>query len=208
MIRRIIKVYGKRYAPLLACLLFLACPENDEDALMLHIYHSLNEEIASAVEGTEIPAEYLAALISLESHPAGNRDSQRFEPGVYERLLDLKYSGEPFGYIPRNQVQDLSDDKIHQLATSYGLTQIMGYHCLQLGCSIDDLKGEFHLMWAVAYIREHYGKKIAERDWEACFRIHNTGRADGTTSRKDYVERGLKRMEYYHKWMEKQGSVL
>lgn len=184
-----------------------ACPQNDDDALMLHLYHSLDEEIQEAVDGTEIPPEYLAALISLESHPAGNRDSRRFEPAVYERLLDLKYSGESFGYIPRSKVQDLNDQKLRELATSYGLTQIMGYHCLELGCSIPDLKGEFHLLWAVAYIRDHYGKQIRKQDWEASFRIHNTGRPDGTTARKDYVEKGLARMQYYRKWMDQKGSL-
>lgn len=197
-----------RFGPLLLGIFLVACPQNDDDALMLHLYHSLNEEIDEAVEGTEIPPEYLAALISLESHPAGNRDSRRFEPGIYERLLELKYSGEPFGYIPRRKVENLNDEKLRELATSYGLTQIMGYHCLELGCSIEDLKGEFHLLWAVAYIRDHYGKQVKQKDWDACFRIHNTGRADGTTARKDYVEKGLRRMEYYRKWMDKEGSLL
>ncbi|MEQ8353020.1 MAG: hypothetical protein RH862_16145 [Leptospiraceae bacterium] len=193
--------------PILLLVFLGACPENDDDALMLHLYHSLDEEIQDAVDGTEIPPEYLAALISLESHPAGNRDSRRFEPAVYDRLMDLKYSGEAFGYIPRNRVKNLDDQKLRELATSYGLTQIMGYHCLELGCSIDDLKGEFHLLWSVAYIRDHYGKQVKARDWEACFRMHNTGRVDGITSRKDYVEKGLIRMQYYRKWIQQEGSL-
>ena len=110
-------------------------------------------------------------------------------------------------YIPRNKIKDLDDQKLRELATSYGLTQIMGYHCLELGCSIGDLKGEFHLLWAVAYIRDHYGKQIRKKNWEASFRMHNTGRVDGTTARKDYVEKGLARMQYYRKWIQQEGSL-
>lgn len=175
---------------------------------MFHLYHSLHEEIIHATDGTEIPPEYLAALISLESHPPGNRDSKRFEPGIYSRLKELKEKGRPFGRIDRNDIRSLTDEELRRLATSYGLTQIMGYHCLSLGCSIDDLSGDYHLNWSILYMREHYGKQLRKKDWEAAFRIHNTGHPQGNTSRKDYAERGLARMQYYRNWVERDGNPL
>lgn len=173
---------------------------------MLHIYNAWHAEIDRAVLGTDISAAYLAALISLESSPPGNPHSKRFEPRVYERLLELKHAGRAWGGLKQNDLRRYSDAELKQLATSYGLTQIMGYHCLSLGCTIEELRGEYHLQWAAAYMQFHYGKVAKKRDWPACFRIHNTGRPDGSTHREDYVERGMVRMEYYRKWAKSEGG--
>lgn len=189
-------------------LLLTGCPRDQDDAVMLHIYLTMHGEIDSAVRDTEIPPSYLAALISLESHPPGNRDSRRFEPKVFQRLLELKNEGKPFARIARKQVQGLGEAELRELATSYGLTQVMGYHCLDLGCSIRDLAGSYHLLWSVAYIRRHYLNQVIRKEWSACFRIHNTGRAEGVTSRDDYAEKGLLRMKYYDDWKKKGGNFL
>jgi hypothetical protein len=174
---------------------------------MFHLYHRWHEEINRTVLGTDIDPAYLAALISLESSPPGNKRSERFEPVVYERLTELKVLGRPFGGIPREFVLHKSDKALRELSTSYGLTQIMGFHCRELGCSIQDLRSEYHLQWAVAYMQSNYGRQAKKQDWQACFRIHNTGHPQGTTSRKDYVERGLIRMKYYKDWIAKRGSI-
>lgn len=204
---------GRRGWPVISVFLpffFLAvgCPRDQDDAVMLHIYLGLHDEIDKAVRDTEIPASYLAALISLESHPPGNRESRRFEPRVYQRLLELKNEGKPFARIQRKRLEGLGDSELRELATSYGLTQIMGYHCLDLGCSIRDLAGSYHLLWSVAYIRRHYLGQVIRKEWASCFRIHNTGRAEGTTSRDDYAEKGLLRMQYYDDWKKKGGNFL
>lgn len=173
---------------------------------MLQIYREYHLDIERATVGTQIDPGYMAAIISLESHPPGNRRSERFEAWVYERLIDLKLNGRAFGTIPRNRIDTMSDSELKRMATSYGLTQIMGYHCLDLGCSVDDLRGEYHLQWAVVYMMRHYGDRAKNKDWTACFRIHNTGHPRGTTGRKDYVERGLARMFYYSRWRERRGQ--
>ncbi len=178
-------------------LLLLSCFRDIDDAIMYHIYSIYNQKITEATRGTEIPAEFLASLISLESYPPGNFLSERFEPKIYERLLNLKKYGQPFSNIQREKIIHLSDFELKQLATSYGLTQIMGYHCLELGCSIEDLKGEDHLLWSIAFIRKHYLKCILQKQWDICFRIHNTGNPSGKTHNKGYVQKGIKRMEYY-----------
>jgi hypothetical protein len=199
-----------RKLPFLIPVLFVfltGCLRDQDDAVMFHIYHRLHSEIEAAVSGTEIPAAYLAAVISLESYPPGNRDSRRFEPKVYQRLLEMKNQGRPFGRLPEDKIRRLSDTELRALSTSYGLTQIMGYHCLDLGCSIQDLAGEYHLLWSIAYMRRHYLPQIVKKDWEACFRIHNTGRAEGTTHRDDYVHKGILRMQYYAEWEKKKGNL-
>ncbi|MCR9142604.1 MAG: hypothetical protein NXI24_10155 [bacterium] len=186
----------------------LACPRNTEDALMLHLYHSLHPEIQQAAKGTDLSPEYIAALISIESSPPGNRDSERFEPNVYRKLLALKKDGAKWGGLDRKAVSKYSDAQLKQLATSYGLVQIMGYHCIALGCEVEELRGDYQLQWAAAYMQFHYAKQARLKDWNACFRIHNTGRPNGRPHRSDYVERGLIRMQYYRDWMQKNGSVL
>lgn len=192
--------------PLVFLLTSSSCFQDDEDAMMLDMYHRFHIEIDQATNGTPIPAAYLAALISLESLPLGNRDSARFEPMIYERLLDLKWDGKSFGYMKRSEIQKYEDPEIRRLATSYGLTQIMGYHCIDLGCSVDDLKSSYHLVWAVAWMRKNYNRMAVNRNWAACFRIHNTGRPDGKPGRPDYVTRGLVRMAFYEKWNRAKGD--
>lgn len=186
----------------------LACPRNTEDALMLHLYHSLHPEIQRAAKGTDISPEYMAALISIESSPPGNRASERFEPNVYQHLLKLKKDGTSWGGLSRSAVSNYSDKQLKELATSFGLVQIMGYHCIQLGCEVAELRGDYQLQWAAAYMQFHYAKQARRRDWSACFRIHNTGRPNGRPHRSDYVERGLIRMQYYKNWIKKDGRLL
>ena len=185
----------------------LACPRNTEDALMLHLYHMLHPEIARAAAGTAVSPAYMAALISIESSPPGNRESERFEPNVYRRLKELKYEGTAWGGLNRKDLARYNDAGLRQLATSYGLVQIMGYHCIEMGCEVSELKGDYQLQWAAVYMQNHYEKHARQRQWSQCFRIHNTGRPDGRPHRSDYVERGLARMQYYEEWEKKQGRL-
>ena len=174
---------------------------------MLHLYHMLHPEIERAAAGTDLAPEYIAALISIESSPPGNRVSERFEPKVYQHLLELKRSGSEWGGLSRSAVARYNDEQLKELATSYGLVQIMGYHCIQLGCEVSELKGDYQLQWAAAYMQYHYAKQARRKDWNACFRIHNTGRPDGRPHRSDYVTRGLQRMQYYRDWIRKEGRI-
>ncbi len=188
-------------------ILFIACPESSEDVQMLEIYRNMNKEIWQASYGTMIPESYLASIISLETFPIGNRRSKRFEEHVYRSLLDLKYLGKNFAKIPQAKVKYLNDQELKLYATSYGLTQMMGFHCLKIGCKIDELMGPYQLQWAVVWMEKNYGHYARLGRFSECFRIHNTGRPTGRTHRHDYVERGLKRMNYYTKWIRRSGSL-
>ncbi|MBX7059406.1 MAG: hypothetical protein K1X75_15190 [Leptospirales bacterium] len=194
-------------AALLLSLALAACPKNQEDAIMLSIYHDYHQQISDAVYGTDIEDAYLAAIISLESHPPGNADSERYEAGVYRHLVDLKEKNVAWGGLSRRRIEAFSDSELKELATSYGLVQIMGYHCLSMGCTVADLRGQDQLLWAVAFMQTHYGKLAHKQAWARCFRMHNTGSPEGETARDDYVQRGLLRMDYYREWVRRNGGV-
>jgi acetyltransferase-like isoleucine patch superfamily enzyme len=101
----------------------VGCPRNEDDAIMLHLYHKLHVEIERATMGTDIAPAYLAAIVSLESHPPGNRSSERFEPYVYQRLVDLKNDNRAFGKIKR---ESLVKTHIKKSATLRAGSVIMG----------------------------------------------------------------------------------
>ena len=206
MFRIFLHTYRKVGLALLA--LFLsACPIDYDDILMLQLYHSMQRQLWEASYGTAIPETYLAAVISLESSPPGNWESERFEAHIYQRLLALKRGERSFGSISRREILKYSDKEIRQFATSYGPTQMMGYHCLKLNCSISDLKGPYHLQWAIAWMEKTYASYARRGNWEACFRIHNTGRPKGRTYHRDYVRKGLERMRYYERWLQSKGKI-
>lgn len=175
--------------------------------IMYTLYTRYHTQITTVTRQSVFPESFLAALISLESDPTGNRNSSRFEPGVYERLIALKYSGKRFGGIKRSSIKNADDSLLVQYATSYGLTQIMGYHCIRLGCKTADLTGPDQLGWAVRYMELHYGNHARRKDWASCFRVHNTGHPRGETARKDYVEKGLLRMKIYDDLSRNDGSL-
>ena len=95
---------------------------------------------------------------------------------------------------------EIADDFIRRLATSWGLTQIMGYHVIGRGEPIERLlEPDFHYREAVELLegfatRHHLDPR---RDFEALFRCWNTGRPDGQTTDPAYAERGLQRIELY-----------
>ena len=94
----------------------------------------------------------------------------------------------------------LADDFIRRLATSWGLTQIMGYHLIGRGEPIERLlEPEFHYRIAVELIQDFALRHHLDpgRDFEALFRCWNTGRPDGQTTDPAYAEKGLRRLELY-----------
>ncbi len=107
----------------------------------------------------------------------------------------------------------LQDDQVlRELATSWGLTQIMGYHMIgrrsifdRPGAPADLVKPEVNLRVALELLAE-----FAERyqldphaEFSEFFRCWNTGRPDGKpTFDPDYVEKGLRRMVIYRELAE------
>jgi hypothetical protein len=92
------------------------------------------------------------------------------------------------------------DEALRELATSWGLTQIMGYHLVgRKGTVRDLLEPRFHFRLALellAQFAERYQLDLA-REFTEMFRCWNTGQPYGETFDPHYVEKGLRRMEIY-----------
>jgi hypothetical protein len=199
---------------------------NDPDAVLMSMIHQKwGPEIAQAcsVRGTwnvsAIPQAFLAALVANES--GGNPDARRFEKGVLAALWEvLAGRSAAYGSIHRSElvayvtVPPLSDPpaggipaavtaallRLDGLATSWGLTQIMGYEALAMNTPIANLKWpNASLLWTLRMLRdfEHRWKLPDGVDCEEMFRCWNTGRPHAPTADPNYVPRGLARMKIY-----------
>ena len=149
-------------------------------------------KIARAVEGTPVPAKFVAGLISVE---AGKKNGQivenaiRFEPHVKTKLQQVR-DGELTQYnkIRRAQIKDASDDALNALATSYGLTQIMGWWSIHLDCKVADLRDpDKHLKHAVELMLVNSRGDFERAEYVGEYRQWNSGSETGRTHDPDYV---------------------
>lgn len=163
----------------------------------------------------EAPA-FLAALTANES--GGDPDASRYEPGVFsalaEVLLDVRQN---YGAITAAALSsaitvpgDLGAEvtvihglaNLRQLATSWGLVQIMGYHALAFNTpnGVEDLKNPVTALPLAcrmfADFRARFNLNLPD-DYDALFRCWNTGRPKGVTADPKYVPNGLNRMQLY-----------
>jgi len=109
-------------------------------------------------------------------------------------------SGEPSPGDGRPAIASLQDEALRELATSWGLTQIMGYHMVGRRGTVRDLiEPEFHYGVAVELLEEFAGRFELDlgSEFAAMFRCWNTGSPYGVTFDPNYVENGLRRMESY-----------
>jgi hypothetical protein len=92
------------------------------------------------------------------------------------------------------------DEALRELASSWGLTQIMGYHLVGRSGTVRDLlEPGFHFRLALellAHFAERYQLDL-RREFEEMFRCWNTGQPYGDTFDPHYVERGLRRLRIY-----------
>jgi hypothetical protein len=194
-----------------------------EQQLMQTIRAKFGAAIDAAVAGTAIPAGFLAAMIANES--GGNPDGKRFEPGVLGHLWNVlvgravNYGGvlrdqllnyvaglaatpiTPPTTLPANVFQ-----RLDELATSWGLTQIMGYHILEWRSipawyrEIDDLKApESNLRCATLLLTQFANRFTLDlgKDFFELLHCWNTGQPDGKTYDPDYVANGMRRFDLY-----------
>ena len=106
----------------------------------------------------------------------------------------------PFAAAHAGDLARAEDAALRELATSWGLTQIMGYHMVgRPGTARDLLEPSLHYRVALALLAEfaaRYQLDLA-RECEEMFRCWNTGRPYGQTADPAYVEKGLRRMKLY-----------
>ena len=157
------------------------------------------DDVSLWAEKFDLPAAYLLALIQLESggrKPAG----KRFESHVYKRLQAVR-DGKRTRYenIRTADLEGASDEALHNLATSWGPFQLMGYKCILLDLQIRDIRGKDAVQAGVTWIDQTYGVALREGRFEDAFHMHNTGKAypksgPPTTFHPDYVVRGMRYM--------------
>jgi hypothetical protein len=92
------------------------------------------------------------------------------------------------------------DEALRELATSWGLAQIMGYHMVgRAGTVRDLLDPRFHFRVALELLAE-FAERFqldVQREFAEMFRCWNTGQPYRETFDPRYVEKGLRRMEVY-----------
>lgn len=182
-------------------------------AIAKQLHTRFGDRITTACAGSIVDPAFLAGIIANEA----GRDRRgwisetatRFEPAVFADLKSLRDNGYCFvagrkrvtySGIAQKDILGATDDALRALATSYGLTQIMGYHGLSsLGCSVADLRDPAkHLGYAVRLLeivakpyltkaRATRSATVRDAELEKVCRIWNTGRPNGKTYHDSYV---------------------
>lgn len=194
--------------------------------LMQQIFDKYHAGIlAPAAAGKPLPESFLAALVANES--GGNPNALRFEPAVFLALGEVLI-GQKAHYFPSGASHPLGNldllayvspedtgvvalgftgdftmrlKRLQQLATSYGLTQIMGWHAIEMAKPFGVLTGGpvgqiGFTVELLTYFANRYSLNMAA-DFEALLRCWNTGKPTGTTFDLAYVPNGLHRMGLY-----------
>jgi hypothetical protein len=183
----------------------MALTKSQARKIAQQIYTRFGARIAAACAGTPVPPEFVAGLISNEAGKdrAGNivPTATRFEPGVFRKLKQVQDGlRKSWSGIRQRDIKDAPDPALRALATSYSLTQIMGWHCIHnLDCTIAQLRDpNLHLVYAVKLLMMNAASGDFERrEFAGEFREWNTGSEGGKTYHADYVANGAAVMAEY-----------
>jgi hypothetical protein len=189
--------------------------------LMRKIYQSLGTTLKAAAAQSSVPESFLAAVVANES--AGNPQASRFEPAVFEALclvlLGKKSSYAPAGIHHPLGIQELIPyidpgsqgggpsgnflamlGRLRDLATSWGLTQLMGWHAVEFSRTLPMLQQpRSNLDFAnflLSYFASRYGLDVT-KDFGDLLTCWNTGSPTGNTFDPQYVPNGLARQAAY-----------
>lgn len=121
-----------------------------------------------------------------------------------------RYMTRGFAEIHSRQIRKTPDDALRELATSWGYTQIMGYHMVGRPGGVRQLLDpRFHFrmaVWLLAEFAIDFHLDLAN-DFAEMFCCWNTGRPHGRTYDPGYVSKGLGRMEIYHQLRQTQPAA-
>ena len=193
-----------------------------EQGLMSAIKTSWGPAIDAACKTSSLPPAFLAALIANES--GGDKNATRFEPAVLGAFWSLLLGRTAnYGSLRRDDVLAFLSTpaataevsalgklpgivtvtmlRLDGLATSQGLTQIMGYEALAFKlpdvAALEDPAVSLPLtVKMLAQFAERFALNLAS-DFENLFDCWNTGRPHAKTFDPEYVPRGLTRLRLY-----------
>jgi hypothetical protein len=152
------------------------------------VYEHLKAVAAGrAVAFGQIRAETLKAAVELAIAPKADE-------------FHAHYLTPSFAANNAEFMASLTDQVLRQLATSWGFTQVMGYHVIARRGAIEDLTDpERHFRYTLAILSEfaHSYQLDVRQEFAELFRCWNTGRPYGKTFDPEYVEKGLRRMSLY-----------
>ena len=111
-----------------------------------------------------------------------------------------RYLTPPFDANHQRDLAALPDEALRELATSWGYTQIMGYHMVARAGTVRDLlEPARHFRIALELLAEFIEEFQLDptREFAEMFCCWNTGQPYAHTFDPHYVERGLGRMDLY-----------
>jgi hypothetical protein len=176
-------------------------------ALMTSIRAKWGAAIEAACAASSVKPEFLAALIANES--GGNPDAKRFEKNVLTQLWEVLQGRQAaFGSIGRGDLQTAIAasnslamlSAIDDLATSWGLTQIMGYEVIALGVPITSLQSGAPSLPIACRMLADFAKRFdldPASNFSELFDCWNTGRPHSPTADPNYIPNGLARAQIY-----------
>lgn len=149
---------------------------------------------------------HLEAVSQGKSPAYGSINLTRLDREVAQLLpptdaaLHARYLTPAFAANHREQLQGATDELLRELSTSWGYTQIMGYHMIgQPGPVRRLLEPQFHFRMAIRLLSEFAADYQLDlgHEFPELFCCWNTGRPYGKTFDPDYVEKALVRMQIY-----------
>jgi len=186
--------------------------------LMQDIKTRFGATIAAACSVSSVPPAFIAALIANES--GGNVNAKRFEHTVlaalWEVLLGRKAAygsiarASLVGYVTGVSVPTVNVpsnlpanafQRVDALATSWGLTQIMGYHALEFGVTIDALISPEDGLPIATKMLSGFARSFnldVTKDFEELLRCWNGGHPTAQTFDPQYVPNGIARMALWN----------
>jgi hypothetical protein len=159
-------------------------------------------EIEEVCAEYNLPAEYFKALAILECS-AEKPPQSRFEPKVFERLNEVKMNKKPnYSNLKHPQLKNLTEEQLRDMATSWGVFQIMGYHAYSIGIAPRDLQGSDGLRQSIVWIDKSYGQYLRKRDFANALHLHNVGKpipitGEYETYSPNYIPRGLEFIKHF-----------
>jgi hypothetical protein len=190
-----------------------------DQELMQSIKAAQGELLASVAATCSVPAAFFAALIANES--GGNADARRFEPlvllalwkvllgrtaayGSISRTDLVSYiSSVPAAVLYAYHVDNLPYDafqRLDNLATSFGLVQIMGYEAIAFRSSVTALQSPASELGIACNMLADFARRNGldvTEDFSELFDCWNTGRPHAQTADPKYIPNGLARMALY-----------